>query len=128
MESTLEYNPGQRDASDPEIELHAHARQIDAGQLLARNTDAEAEGLQTDADARQAADSNVGQWSVSFSPWGDPAATPPSTAAEASAAWHGQTTHSMPHPITDAYYGPHPSVSVPRLLTRVAWREVTGDA
>jgi len=64
MESTLEYNPGQRDASDPEIELRAHARQIDAGQLLARNTDAEAEGLQTDADVRQAADSNIGQWSV----------------------------------------------------------------
>jgi len=35
MESTLEYNPGQRDVSDPEILLRAHARQIDAGQLLA---------------------------------------------------------------------------------------------
>jgi len=38
MDSTLEYHPGQRDMSDPEIELRAHARQIDAGQLLARNT------------------------------------------------------------------------------------------
>ena len=62
MDSTIEYNPGQRDASDPEIELCAHARQIDAGQLLARNSDSAAEGLQTDADARQAADSNVGHW------------------------------------------------------------------
>jgi len=104
MDSTLEYNPGQRDVSDPEIELHAHARQIDAGQLLARNTDTEAEGLQTDVDARQAADSNVGHWPVGFPPRGDPAATPPSAAAEASAAWHGQTTHSMPYPTTDAYY------------------------
>jgi len=59
MESTLEYSPGQRDASDPEIELSAHVRQIDAGQLLARNTDAEAEGLQTDADTRQATDSKM---------------------------------------------------------------------
>jgi len=86
MDSTLEYNPGQRDASDPEIELCAHARGIDAGQLLAGSTDTEAEGLQTDADACQAADSNVGHWPVGFSPRGDPAATPPSAAAEASAA------------------------------------------
>ena len=91
MESTIEYNPGQRDASDPEIELRAHARQTDAGQLLVRNSDSAAEGLQTDADARQAADSNVGRWPVGLSPRGDPAATPPGAAAEASAAWHGQT-------------------------------------
>jgi len=111
MDSTLEYNPGQRDASDPEIELRAHVRQIDAGQLLARNTDAEAEGLQTDADACEAADSNVGHWPVGFSPRGDPAATLPSAAAEASAAWRGQTTRSTSYPTTDVYYGPHPSVS-----------------
>jgi len=110
MDSTLEYNPGQRDASDPEIELRAHVREIDAGQLLARNSDTAAEGLQTDADVRQAADSNVGHWPVGFSPQGDPAATPPSAAAEASAAWRGQTTHSRLYPTTDAYYGPHPSV------------------
>ena len=48
MDSTLEYNPGQRDASDPEIEFHAHARGIDAGQLLAESTDTEAVGPQTD--------------------------------------------------------------------------------
>jgi len=111
MDSTLEYNPGQRDASDPEIELRAHVRGIDAGQLLVGSTDTEAEGLQTDADMRQAADSNVGHWPVGFTPRDDPAATPPSAAAEASAAWHGQTTHSTPYPTTDAYYGPHPSVS-----------------
>jgi len=64
MESTIEYNPGKRDASGPEIELRAHARQADAGQLLARNSDSAAEGLQTDADARQAADSDVGRWLV----------------------------------------------------------------
>ena len=86
MDSTLEYNPGQRDASDPEIELCVHARRIDAGQLLAGNVDAEAEGLQADADAHQAADSHVGHWSVGSSPRGDPATTPPSAAAEASAA------------------------------------------
>jgi len=68
MESTIEYNPDKRDASDPEIELRAHARQTDAGQLLARNSDSAAEGLQTDADARQAADSNVGRWPVGLSP------------------------------------------------------------
>jgi len=111
MDSTLEYNPGQRDASDPEIELRAHAHGIDAGQLLAGSTDTLAEGLQTDADVRQAADPNVGHWPVGFTPRGDPAATPPSAAAEASAAWRRQTTHSMPYPTTDAYYGPHPSVS-----------------
>jgi len=111
MDSTFEYNPGQRDASDPEIELCVHACEIDAGQLLAGSTDTEAVGLQTDADARQAADPNVGHWPVGFSPWGDPAATLSSAAAEASAAWHGQTTHSTPYPTTDAYYGPHPSVS-----------------
>jgi len=111
MDSTLDYNPGQRNASVPEIELCVHAREIDAGQLLARNTDTEAEGLQTDVDVRQAADSNVGHWPVGFSPQGEPAATPPSAAAEASAAWRGQTTHSTPYPTTDVYYGPHPSVS-----------------
>jgi len=78
MESTIEYNPDKRDASDPEIELRAHARQTDAGQLLARNSDPAAEGRQTDADERQAADSNVGRWPVGLSPRGDPAATPPS--------------------------------------------------
>ena len=60
MDSTLEYNPGQRDASDPEIELRVHARERDAGQLLAGSPNTKAEGLQTDADARQAADPNVG--------------------------------------------------------------------
>ena len=90
MDSTLEYNPGQRDASDPEIELRAHARGIDACQLLAGSADTEAEGLQTDADARQAADPNVGHWPVGFTPRGDPAVTPPSAAAEASTAWRGQ--------------------------------------
>jgi len=108
MDSTLQYNPGQK---DPEIEFHAHARGIDAGQLLAGITDTEAEGPQTDADVRQAADSNVGHWPVGFSPRGDLAVTPPSAAAEASSAWRGQTTHSMPYPTTDTYYGPHPSVS-----------------
>jgi len=43
-------------------------------------------------------------------PRGDPAATPPSAAAEASAAWRGQT-HSTLYPTTDAYYGPHPPAS-----------------
>jgi len=111
MDSMLGYNPGQRDASDPEIELRAHARGIDAGQLLAGSTDTEAEGLQADVDARQAANPNVGHWPVGFTPRGDPAATPPSAAAEASAAWRGQTTHSTLYPTTNAYYGPHPSVS-----------------
>ena len=81
------------DASDPEIEFHAHARRIDAGQLLAEIVDTEAKGLQTDADMRQAADSNVGHWPVGFSPRGDPAVTPPSAAAEVSTAWRLQTTH-----------------------------------
>jgi len=111
MDSTIEYNPSQRDASDPEIEPRAYVREIDAGQLLAGSTYTEAEGLQTDADARQAADPNVGHWPVGFTPRGDPAATPPSAAAEASTAWRGQTTHSTPYPTTDTYYGPHPSVS-----------------
>jgi len=111
MDSTLEYNPGQRHASDPEIEFRAHARGIDAGQLLAGITDTEAEGPQNDADTHQAADSNVGHWPVGFSARGDPAVTPPSAAAEASTAWREQTTHSTPYPTTDAYYGPHRSVS-----------------
>jgi len=50
MDSTIQYNPGQRDASDPEIELCTHAHGIDAGQLLAGNTDTEAVGPRTDAD------------------------------------------------------------------------------
>jgi len=111
MDSTLEYNPGQGDASDHEIELRVHARGIDTRQLLAGSMDTEAGGLQTDVNARQAANPNVGHWPVGFTPRGDPAATPPSTAAEASTAWHGQTTHSTPYPTTDAYYGPHPSLS-----------------
>jgi len=111
MDSTLEYKPGQRDASDPEIELRVHARGTNAGQLLAGSTDTKAEGLQTDADVCQAADPNVGRWPVVFTPRGDPAATLPSAVAEASAAWRGQTTHSTPYPTTDVYYGPHPLVS-----------------
>jgi len=65
-------------------------------------------GPRTDADARQAADPNlVGHLAVSFTPWGDPAATPPSAAAEA----RGKT-HSTPYPTTEAaYYGLHPSAS-----------------
>jgi len=66
MDSTIEYHPGQRDALDPKIELRAHVHERDAGQLLAGNTDTEAEGPQTDADARQAADSNVGHWPIGF--------------------------------------------------------------
>jgi len=96
---------------DPEIQLSAEACGIDAGQLLVGSTDTEAEGLQTDGDARQAADPNVGHWPVGFTPRGDPAATPPSAATEASAAWCEQTTHSTPYPTTDAYYGPHSLVS-----------------
>jgi len=111
MDSTIEYNQGQRDASDPEIELRVHARGIDAGQLLAGITDTEAVEPQTDADVCQAADPDVNHWPVGFTPRGDPAATPPSAAAEASAAWCRQTTHSTSYPTTDAYYGPHPSVS-----------------
>jgi len=121
MDSTLEYNPGQRDVSDPEIELRAHVRGIDAGQLLAGRAHTEAEGLQTDADACQAADSDVGHWPIGSSPWGDPAATPPSAAAEASAAWRGQTTHSTPYPTTDAYYY---RFSQPR--DHLQWRLVHG--
>ena len=112
MDSTLEFNPGQSDASDPEIEFCAHARGIDADQLFAGITDTEAGGPQTDADVRQAADKNVNRWPIGLSPRGDPAATLPSAAAEASAAWRGQTAHSMPYPTTtDAFYGLHPSVS-----------------
>jgi len=134
MESTIEYNPDKRDASDPEIELHVHARQTDAGQLLARNSDSAAEGLQTDADACQAADSNVGRWPVGLSPRGDPAAIPPSAAAEASAMWCGQTAHSTPYPtITDAYYDPHPSVSGAEAVDRSSatgseWERFVGQS
>ena len=45
---------------DPEVEFRAHARQQDAGQLLAGTTDAVTEGPRTDADAYQVADPNVG--------------------------------------------------------------------
>ena len=81
IEDTVEYHEGQIDASDPEIEFRAHARGIDADQLLAGSVDTEAVGPRTDADTRQAADPNlVGHLAVSFTPRGDPAATPPSSA------------------------------------------------
>ena len=112
MYSTIEYNVGQRDASDPEVEFRAHMRERDAGQLLAGIADSVAVGPQTDANARQPADPGVGHWPAGFSPQGDPTATLPSTATEASAAWRGQT-HSTPYPTATevAYYGPRPSVS-----------------
>jgi len=110
MDSTVEYNAGQMDASDPEKVSRACAWD-NAGQLLAGSADTEAVGPRTDADARQAADPNVGHLAVGFTPRGNPAATPPSAAAEASTGWHRQT-HSMPYPTTEAaYYGPHPSAS-----------------
>ena len=46
--------------SDSEVEFRTHARQQEAGQLLAGIADAVAEGPQTDADAYQVADPNVG--------------------------------------------------------------------
>jgi len=111
MDSTIEYNPGQRNASDPEIEFRTQVRGTDAGQLLAGSMDTETVGPRTDADACQASDPNVGHWPVGFTPRGDPASMPPSAAAEASAAWRGQT-HLMLYPTTEAaYYGPHPSAS-----------------
>ena len=119
---------GQMDTSDSEIELCAHAWAIDAGQLLAGRTDAVAVGPRTDADARQAADPNVvGRLAVTFAPRDDPAANPPSSAAEDSATWHG-TTHSMPYPTEVAYYGPHPRHPEPRMQARVVRWEVTWDA
>jgi len=110
-DSTVDNTFGQMDTSDPDIEFRAHARGIDAGQLLAGRAEAVTVGPQTDADTRQAADPNiVGHLAVSSTPRGDPVATPPSAAAEASAAWRG-TTHSTPYPTEVAYYGPHPSAS-----------------
>jgi len=75
------------------------------------STDTEAVGPQTDADARQAVDPNVGHWPVGFTPRGDPAATPPSAAAEASTGSRGQTHSTLYQTTEAAYYGPHPSVS-----------------
>ena len=46
--------------SDPEVEFCAHARQQGEGQLLAGTADVVIEGPQTDADAYQVADPNVG--------------------------------------------------------------------
>jgi len=49
-------------------------------------------GPRTDVDVRQAADPNlVCHLGVSFAPRGDPVATLPSAAAEASVAWRGTT-------------------------------------
>ena len=112
MDSSIEYNVGQRDALDSEVEFRAQARERDAGQLSTGITDSAAVGPRTDAYARQPADPSVGCCPVGFVPHSDPAATLPSAAAEASAAWHAQT-HSTPYPTTTeiAYYGPHPSVS-----------------
>jgi len=111
-DSTVDNTLGQMvDMSDPDIEFHAHARGRDAGQLLAGSGETMAVGPRTDTDAHQAADPNiVGHLAISFAPWGDLVATPPSAAAEASAAWHG-TTHSTPYPTEVAYYGPHPLAS-----------------
>ena len=110
-DSTVDNTLGQMDMSDPDIEFRMHARGRAASQLLAGSTETVAVGPQTDADTCQAADPNiVGHLAVSFAPRGDLLATPPSAAAEASAAWHG-TTHSTPYPTEVAYYGPHPSAS-----------------
>ena len=109
--STDDNTLGQMDTSDPEIEIRVHARGIDAGHLLAGSAVTVAAGPRTDADAHQATDANlVCHLAVSFAPQGDPVATPPSAAAEASVAWC-ETTHSTPYPTEVVYYGPHPLAS-----------------
>jgi len=112
MDSTIEYNVGQRDTLDSGVEFRAQTRERDAGQLSAGITDSAAVGQRSDVDARQPADPSIGRWPVGFVPQSDPAATPPSAAAEASAVWRVQT-HSTPYLTTTevTYYGPHPLLS-----------------
>ena len=57
--STVDNTIGNMDTSDPEIEICAHARGRDAGQLLAGSAETVAVGPRTDADTRQAADPKV---------------------------------------------------------------------
>ena len=111
-DSTVDNTLGQMETSNPDIDFRAHVRARDAGQLLAGSIETVAVGPRTDADVRQAADPNpVGHLAIGFAPRGDPAATPPSAATEASAAWRGKT-HSTPYPTSEAaYYGPYPSAS-----------------
>ena len=49
---------------NPEVEFRTHAREEDAGQLLAGSAD----GPRTDADAYQVADPNVGHSVGGFAP------------------------------------------------------------
>jgi len=109
-DSTVDNTISNMDTSDPEIEIRAHAQGRDAGQLLAGSAETVAVGPRNDADARQVADPKVGHLIVGFAPRGDPVATPPGAAAEASAAWR-RTIHSTPYPTEVVYYGPHPSAS-----------------
>lgn len=76
---------------DPDVEFRAHVRDRNAGQFLVGNTVPVAVGPPTDADARQAADPNVGHLAAGFAPQGNPAATPPSVAYEVSTDRHGTT-------------------------------------
>ena len=114
-DSTVDNTIGQLDTSDPEIQVRALARGIDAGQLLAGSIQPVAVGPRTDADVRQAADPNLlGYLSVRFVPRGDSVATPPRAAVEANIAWHG-TAQSTLYPAEVAYYGPHLRHQEPRL-------------
>jgi len=96
--------------SDSDIEFRAHAREEDAGQLLAGSADAAAVGPRTDADVYQAVDRNVGHVAAGFAARGEPAVTPPSVASEAIADCRA-TVHSTLYPVEVAYYGLHPSAS-----------------
>jgi len=96
--------------SDSEVEFRAHARQQEAGQLLAGTTDAVIEGPRTDADAYHVADPNVGHCVGGLAPREQPPATPPTAASEVRAD-RSVPIHSTPYPIEVTYSGPHPLVS-----------------
>ena len=110
-DSTIDNTLEQMDTSDPEIQFHAQARGIDAGQLLVGNVGPVTVGPQTDADARQAADPDTfGRVVTHFSPRDGRAGNPPSVAAEANGVWRG-TAHSTPYPAEVMHYGPHHAAS-----------------
>jgi len=98
---------------DPNAEFHVHARDKEAGQMLAGSAEAVTVGPRTDADTRQATAPNVGHIATGFEPRGDPAAIPPNVALEARADHHG-AEYSALNPV---------GVAEPYLSTKVATGE-----
>jgi len=93
------------DPSD-HADFRAHAPDNVQEPILAGSLNAVTAGLQTDADARQAAAPDAGQCTEGFELFRDPAASQPSVTVEAAASRHG-TEQSAVVSSGVTHFGPH---------------------